>query len=67
MEIKKVRQQGLMKVITIPKNSKMKLGDFVVVEKISDVNSLFEKAQNGELQIKDLDAHELKQTKEVAQ
>ena len=36
MEIKKIRKQGDLKIITIPKYSDLNIGDYVVVEKLVD-------------------------------
>ena len=38
MEIKKIRKQGDTKMITIPKNSDFKVGDYVLVSKINEPN-----------------------------
>ena len=34
MEIAKVRKQGLLKIITIPKKSNINIGDYVKIHKI---------------------------------
>ena len=36
MEIKKIRKQGIQKVITIPAKSELNVGDYVKVIKISE-------------------------------
>ncbi len=36
MEIKKIRKQGVQKIITIPKNSDFELGEYVRIEKIEN-------------------------------
>lgn len=34
MEVKKIRKQGKQKVITVPKKSDLKEGDYVKIEKV---------------------------------
>ncbi len=36
-EIKKVRLQGRIKIVTIPKNCNIQKGDFVMISKIENV------------------------------
>lgn len=55
--IRKIRQEGDIKKITIPKNCELKKGDFVG---IVNVNSLFQKANSGNLELRDLEKLENK-------
>jgi len=52
MELKKIRKQGKIKVITIPKESDMKIGDYVYIE---SVNNLWKKFSKGEGTLKALE------------
>lgn len=49
MEIQKVRKSGEQKIITIPKNSEMKLGDFVRINKIVEDENLSLQSSTPEL------------------
>ncbi len=63
MEIKKIRSQGLERIVGIPKKSNLTVGDFVV---LLSIDELFEKALLGDLSFADLHQMEKEKIKEDA-
>lgn len=47
MEIKKILQSGKNKIVVVPKNCEMKVGDYVRIEKISPTSQTQMKAVDG--------------------
>lgn len=47
MEIKKIRAQGKLKVVTIPLKSELHIGDYVLIQKIKNPEEVLTTQQNG--------------------
>jgi hypothetical protein len=55
MEVKKIRKEGEQMKITIPKKSNFKVGDYVLIKKIPNVDFLFQSALAGKINLNDLE------------